>query len=71
MKKLIRKILLETDNSKSNLQKLLDRFKMDFPEELRDKVEIIEKFVVDYIRDNNFTVNNMNIPFEFILRLQF
>jgi hypothetical protein len=60
MKKLIRKILLETDNSKSNLSKLLKRFKMDFPEELRDKVEVIEKFVVDYIRDNNFTVKFLN-----------
>jgi len=43
MKKLIRKILLETENSKSNLNRLLEKFKMNFPEELRPKVDIIEK----------------------------
>jgi len=60
MRKLIRKILLETENSKSNLNRLLEKFKMNFPEELRPKVDIIEKFVIDYIQDHNFTVKFLN-----------
>ena len=49
-----------TPKSQSNLNKLLEQFKMNFPEELRSKVDTIEKFVVDYIQDNNFTVKFLN-----------
>ena len=47
-------------NSQSNLNKLLEKFKNDFPKELAPKVDLIEKFVVDYIQDNNFTVKFLN-----------
>ncbi len=49
-----------TPKSQSNLNRLLEKFKMNFPEELRPKVDIIEKFVVDYIQDHNFTVKFLN-----------
>ena len=60
MRKLIRKILLETEEKKSNLNRILDGFKQNFPEELRPKVDLIEKFVVSYIQDHNFTVKFLN-----------
>jgi hypothetical protein len=49
-----------TPKSQSNLNRLLEKFKMNFPEKLRPKVDIIEKFVVDYIQDHNFTVKFLN-----------
>ena len=49
-----------TPKSQSNLNRLLEKFKMNFPEELRPKVDIIEKFVVNYIQDHNFTVKFLN-----------
>ena len=49
-----------TPKQKSNLNKLLEKFKNDFPKELAPKVDLIEKFVVDYIQDNNFTVKFLN-----------
>ena len=49
-----------TPKSQSNLNKLLEKFKMNFPVELRDKAAVIEKFIVDYIQDNNFTVKFLN-----------
>jgi hypothetical protein len=45
-----------TPKQKSNLNRLLEKFKNNFPEELKPKVDLIEKFVVDYIQDHNFTV---------------
>lgn len=49
-----------TPKSQSNLNRLLEKFKINFPEKLRPKVDIIEKFVVDYIQDHNFTVKFLN-----------
>jgi hypothetical protein len=62
MRESIKKVLKEQyDNiQKSNLNKLLEKFKTNFPEELRPKIDIIEKFVVDYIQDHNFTVKFLN-----------
>ena len=49
-----------TPKTQSNLNRLLDRFKLLFPEPLRDRVDIIENFIVDYIKDHNFTVKFLN-----------
>ena len=49
-----------TPKSQSNLNKLLEKFKTRFPDDLKDKVGMIEKFVVNYIQDNNFTVKFLN-----------
>ena len=44
----------------SNFSRLLDRFKYSFPPELESKVDIIENFVVNYIRDNGINVKFLN-----------
>jgi len=44
----------------SNFSRLLDRFKYSFPQELESKVDIIEYFVVNYIRDNKINVKFLN-----------
>ena len=44
----------------SNFSRLLDRFKYSFPQELESKVDIIENFVVNYIRDNKINVKFLN-----------
>jgi len=44
----------------SNFSRLLDRFKYSFPQELESKVDIIENFVVNYIRDNEINVKFLN-----------
>jgi hypothetical protein len=49
-----------TPKQKSNLNRLLEKFKNDFPENLEPKVDMIEKFVVNYIQDHNFTVKFLN-----------
>jgi hypothetical protein len=49
-----------TPKSQSNLNRLLDQFKTTFPDELKPKVDTIGKFVVDYIKDHNFTVKFLN-----------
>jgi hypothetical protein len=56
MRNLIKKLLSESENSKSNLNRLLEKFKEDFPDELKPKIDNLEKFIVDYINENNFTV---------------
>jgi len=51
------------DNSpkpKSNITKIMDKFKDKFPDELKPKVDFIEKFIVDYIKKNHFTVKFLN-----------
>ena len=62
MKDLIKKLLLEVseNNNQSNLYRLLNEFKSRLPEELKPKVDMIGKFVVDYIQDHNFTVKFLN-----------
>jgi hypothetical protein len=44
----------------SNFSRLLDKFKNSFPPELESKVDIIENFVVNYIRDNEINVKFLN-----------
>ena len=44
----------------SNFSRLLDRFKYSFPSELESKVDLIENFVVNYIRENGINVKFLN-----------
>lgn len=44
----------------SNFSRLLNHFKQGFPDEFKSKVDVIEKFVVDYIRKHNVTVKFLN-----------
>lgn len=44
----------------SNLSRLLDKFKNNFPDEFKPKVDIIEKFVVEYIIKNELNVRFLN-----------
>ena len=44
----------------SNFYRLLSLFKQQFPDELKSKVDVIEKFVVDYIDRNNITIKFLN-----------
>lgn len=44
----------------SNFSRLLDKFKNSFPEDLQSKVGIIEKFVVNYIRDSEINIKFLN-----------
>lgn len=44
----------------SNFSRLLNQFKQQFPDELKSKVDVIEKFVVDYIDKNNITIKFLN-----------
>jgi hypothetical protein len=65
MKDLIKKLIRETIENdepipQSNLNRLLQNFKSNFPEELKPKVDIIGQFVVDYIKNHNFTVKFLN-----------
>jgi hypothetical protein len=51
MRNLIRQIIREVseEKSKSNLNRLLEKFKMSFPDELKPKIDMVEKFIVNYI----------------------
>ena len=62
MRNLIKQIIREVseEKPKSNLNRLLDNFKMSFPDELKPKINMIEGFIVDYIQDHNFTVKFLN-----------
>jgi hypothetical protein len=64
IKRLIRE-MIEDDEPipQSNLNRLLSQFKTTFPYELKSKVDAIGKFVVDYIKDHNFTVKFLNSCF--------
>jgi hypothetical protein len=44
----------------SNLSRLLDQFKNNFPDELKPKVDVIEKFVVDYVNKNDINIKFLN-----------
>jgi hypothetical protein len=68
MKDLIRKIVkesLEDDvpQLQSNLDRLMDQFKYQFPKELIEKVPLIGKFVSDYIKKNNINIKFLNSCF--------
>jgi hypothetical protein len=49
-----------TPKSQSNLDRLMDQFKYQFPKELMDKVPVIGKFVYDYIKKNNINIKFLN-----------
>jgi hypothetical protein len=65
MRNLIRQIIREVseEKSKSNLNRLLEKFKMSFPDELKPKIDMVEKFIVNYIQDHNYTVKFLNSCF--------
>lgn len=44
----------------SNFSRLLGHFREQFPDEFKSKVDIIEKFVVDYINKNKITIKFLN-----------
>jgi hypothetical protein len=44
----------------SNLSRLLDKFKNNFPDEFKPKVDTIEKFIVEYIIKNELNVRFLN-----------
>jgi hypothetical protein len=63
MKSLIKKIIyeeVEKLQKQSNLDKLLNKFKENFPEELKPKFEIIKNYVENYIREHGFNVKFLN-----------
>jgi hypothetical protein len=68
MKDLIRKIIKESleDDApqlQSNLDRLMDQFKYQFPKELMEKLPVIGKFVSDYIKKNNLNIKFLNSCF--------
>jgi hypothetical protein len=68
MKDLIKTLIRETieDNEpipQSNLDRLMDQFKYQFPKELMGKVPVIGKFVSDYIKKNNINIKFLNSCF--------
>lgn len=44
----------------SNLSRLLNQFRQNFPEELKPKVDVIEKFIVNYINKNEINIKFLN-----------
>jgi len=44
----------------SNLSRLFNHFKSDFPEQYKSKIDEIEKFIVRYITKNELNVNFLN-----------
>lgn len=44
----------------SNLSRLLNQFRQNFPEELKPKVDVIHKFIVNYINKNEINVKFLN-----------
>jgi len=44
----------------SNLSRLLNQFRENFPEGLKPKVDVIEKFIVNYINKNEINVKFLN-----------
>ena len=44
----------------SNLSRVLNEFRKNFPPELKDRIDMIEKIVVDYIIKNGYEVKFLN-----------
>jgi len=62
MKELIRKALneeLET-SKESNFDRLLNKFKENFPDELKSKSDVIKNFVVNYVKEKGYTIKFLN-----------
>jgi hypothetical protein len=60
VRQLIKKLLREQVESQSNFEKLMDRFRENFPEEYKDKVDEISEFVRNYILDHGFQIKFLN-----------
>jgi hypothetical protein len=61
----MRDLIKEIDEVKikSNLDRLMDQFKYQFPNNLQSKVPVIGKFVSDYIKKNNINIKFLNSCF--------
>jgi hypothetical protein len=61
----MRDLIKESDEVKinSNLDRLMDQFKYQFPNNLQSKVPVIGKFVSDYIKKNNINIKFLNSCF--------
>jgi hypothetical protein len=61
----MRDLIKENDEVKikSNLDRLMDQFKYQFPNNLQSKVPVIGKFVSDYIKKNNINIKFLNSCF--------
>lgn len=59
---IIKKLLKEQDSSVkvSNFDKVIDKFKLSFPDEYKNEVDKISDYVKSYIRDNNYTIKFLN-----------
>lgn len=62
MRNLINKTIKENDEVKikSNLNRLMDQFETQFPNEFKSKVQVIGNFVSDYIKSNNINIKFLN-----------
>ena len=49
-----------TPKSQSNLDKLMNQFESQFPDNLKSKVPVIGKFIFDYIKNNNINIKFLN-----------
>lgn len=49
-----------TPKAQSNLDRLMHGFKTKFPEKFQPKIDEITKFVLDYIKEHNFTIKFLN-----------
>lgn len=59
---IIKELLKEQDSSVkvSNFDKVIDKFKLSFPDEYKNEVDKISDYVKSYIRDNNYTIKFLN-----------
>ena len=59
---IIKQLLKEQDSNVkvSNFDKVMDKFKLSFPEEHKNEIDKISDYVKSYIRDNNYTVKFLN-----------
>lgn len=62
MRNLMKKTIRENDEirTKSNLNRLMDQFETQFPNELKSKVPLIGTFVSDYIKTNSINIKFLN-----------
>ncbi len=52
--------LKEQSNPKSNFDKIIERFKTNFPEEMKSKVDVISNFVKKYITKSGYNIKFLN-----------
>jgi hypothetical protein len=54
-------VVESTDETKeSNFDKLLNKFKENFPDELKSKSDAIKNFVVNYVKEKGYTIKFLN-----------